>query len=355
MIIYYIVMISMLLLAVTDKWIGSTNINQSSDNKIQKGTAFLMTLILALVAGLRYNVGTDYSNYYASYLSFKTLPLKLNDEPGIKVIARVAAIIYDDPGTMMFLAAVITVTLMVVTILRNSEMPWLSVMLYILLCCWHGCFNGVRQYLAAAVLFAGHYFIKEKRLGCWCLLVFLASMFHITAVIGIVFYFFPKIQISFKQIIISTICIFIGMKAYDAIFSFIGFLKDDTLDFTGVGSGYLTNSINPIRIIVAWVPVVFFWAFNRYYNKKDEKFKFYMNMSFLHAVFMTVAFNSTYLGRIGIYTGVYNTLAWPLLLKKLESKSQKILIILMLILYFFYWRTEASGPTLSNFQWIFQR
>lgn len=66
MIIYYIVMISMLLLAVTDKWIGSTNINQSSDNKIQKGTAFLMTLILALVAGLRYNVGTDYSNYYAS-------------------------------------------------------------------------------------------------------------------------------------------------------------------------------------------------------------------------------------------------------------------------------------------------
>ena len=50
MIIYYIVMISMLLLAVTDKWIGSTNINQSSDNKIQKGTAFLMTLILALVA-----------------------------------------------------------------------------------------------------------------------------------------------------------------------------------------------------------------------------------------------------------------------------------------------------------------
>ena len=49
---------------------------------------------------------------------------------------------------------------------------------------------------------------------------------------------------------------------------------------------------------------------------------------------MTVAMNSTYLGRIGIYTGVYNTLTWPFLIKKVEPRSRKILILIMLFFYF---------------------
>ena len=80
-----------------------------------------------------------------------------------------------------------------------------------------------------------------------------------------------------------------------------------------------------------------------------------MNMSILHAILMTVAMNSTYLGRIGIYTGIYNTITWPLLVKVLEPKTKRLIIFVMLILYFIYWRTEASGPALINFNWIFQR
>ena len=355
MLVYYIVITSMLLLAGIDMQTKHTRSNVVEYRKPRKWVAFLMVTILALVAGLRYNVGTDYYNYYASYNFFKTASLELNDEPGIKIIARIASVFYDDPGTMMFLAAVITVVLMTVTIIRNSEMYWLSIMLYIFLCCWHGCFNGVRQYLAAAILFAGHFFIKEKKFGWWCGVVFLASMCHITAVVGIIFYFFPKTKISVKQLILSLFFIYVGLQVYDRIFDFIGFLKSDTFDFSGVGSGYLTNSISPFRIAVAWIPVIFFWFFNKYYNREDEKFKFYMNMSLLHAVFMTVAINSTYLGRIGIYTGVYNTLTWPLLIKRVEPRSQKLLVVLMLILYFLYWRTEAIGPTLVNFRWLFQR
>lgn len=353
--VYYVVIISMIVLSGIDLLISAKENKVAGYRKSKKWIAFLMIIILVLVAGLRYNVGTDYQSYYSGYDFFKTAPVVLNDEPGIRIIARISSIIYDDPGTMMFLAAGITVILMTTTIIKNSETYCLSMLLYIFLCCWHGCFNGVRQYLAAAVLFAGHFFIKEKRLGWWCAIVFLASMFHITAVIGIVFYFFPRTEISFKQIVLSIGGIYIGLQIYDKIFDLIGFLKDDALDFTGVGSGYLTNSISIFRIIVAWVPVIFFWVFAKYYDKKDENFRFYMNMTFLHAIFMTVAMNSAYLGRVGIYTGVYNTLTWPLLLKKVEYRSRNFLIIIMLVFYFLYWRTEAIGPTLAHFQWLFQR
>ncbi len=353
--VYYMVIVSMILLVAIDMKIKENGSAILADSKPHRLVVFAMISILALVAGLRYNVGTDYSNYYNSYNYFKVESLALNDEPGIKVIARIAKIIYDDPGTMMFLAAVITVLLMSVTIVRNSEKYWLSIMLYIFLGCWHGCFNGVRQYLAAAILFAGHFLIKEKKFSWWCVVVFCASMCHITAVVGILFYFFPKLKISVKQVLLSILIISIGLKVYDRIFNFIGFLKSDTFDFKGVGSGYLTNSINPFRIIVAWIPVIFFWLFNKYYDKEDGKFKFYMNMSLLHAVLMTAAINSTYLGRVGVYTGVYNTLVWPLLIKKVEPRSRKLMILIMLFFYFLYWRTEASGPTLANFQWLFQR
>lgn len=353
--VYYLLILNMFLLFGVNYQINVRHTGSSKQQLIQNGIKILVVSILALVAGLRYNVGTDYYNYYISYEFFKTSPLVLNDEPGIKIIARIASYIFDEPATMMFLAAVITVVLMTVTIIQNSDIYWISIILYIFLGCWHGCFNGVRQYLAAAILFAGHHLIKEKNFFKWCVIVFFASMFHITAIVGILFYFFSKTKISIKQVVISFIVIYFGIQAYDLVFNFIGFLKSETFDFEGVGAGYLTNSINLFRILVAWVPVLFFWIFNKYYDKENDKFRFYMNMTFLHAILMTAAMNSTYLGRVGIYTGIYNTLTWPLLIDKVESRSKKILIGIMMIFYFLYWRTEAMGPSLNNFQWIFQR
>lgn len=317
--------------------------------------AFLMIAILVLVAGLRYGVGTDYFAYYRGYEQYKGEALSILDEPGIRVLARISSVVYDDPAMMMFLAAAITVILMTVTIVRNSEMYWFSLLLYIFLGCWHGCFNGVRQYLAAAVLFAGHCFIKERKLLKWLVIVLIAAMFHITAVIGIVFYLYAQIKVSYKNIILSALAAFVGINLYDRIFGMIGFLKNDTFDFVGVGAGYLTNGINPLRIMVAWVPVVFFLLFRKYYATENRRTGFYLNMTILHAVLMTTAMNSTYLGRVGIYTGIYNTITWPVLLGKVERRSRSVLIVLMILFYMAYWYEEASGETLVNFYWIFQR
>jgi hypothetical protein len=177
-------------------------------------------------------------------------------------------------------------------------------------------------------------------------------MFHITAVIAVLFYFWGNQKISGKQVWISGLVILIGSTAYDRIFAMIGFLKGDELD---TSLSYITNSINPFRILVAWVPVVFFVVFRQCFDSNDEKVAFYFNMSLLNAILMTVAMNSTYLGRVGIYTGVYNTITWPILLKPCNKQSKQILVFFMLILYFLYWRTEATGVWLSNFRWVFQK
>lgn len=337
--------------------LNGTNVVSLENRGLTKNKmiVFFMIAVLVLVAGLRYGVGTDYFAYYKGYEQYKLEQLSPLEEPGIRIIARVSGVIYDDPATMMFLAAAITVILMTVTIVRNSDVYWLSLLLYIFLGCWHGCFNGVRQYLAASILFAGHCFIKERKLLQWLMIVIVAAMFHITAVIGVIFYFYAHIKINYKNLILSVLAAFIGINLYDRIFGMIGFLKSDTLDFVGEGAGYLTNSINPLRIAVAWVPVIFYLLFRKYYATGNKRTAFYLNMTILHAVLMTTAMNSTYLGRVGIYTGIYNTITWPILLEKVERRSRSVLIILMILFYMAYWYEEASGETLVNFYWIFQR
>lgn len=348
--VYFGVVISLLVLIVLNG--EGKNVSLSKPRKI---TMLLISIFLATVAGLRYGVGTDYFGYYKRYELLKSSPMLFYDEPAINIIARVASYIFDDPATMMFLAAFITVVLITKTIYKNSDIYALSILLYIFMGYWHGCFNGVRQYLATAILFAGHSYIKERKFGKWCLVVCMASLCHITAVIGIFFYFYPQIKISMKNILVSTCVAFVGMNLYDYIFDMIEFLKNDTLDLTGQGASYLTNSINPLRIAVAWIPVIFFMFFRKYYDKNDDKFHFYMNMTILHAIFMTTAIKSTYLGRIEIYTGLYNTITWPLLLRKVEPSSKKIMVLFMLIGYAIYWCFEISGESLVDFQWIFLR
>lgn len=356
MIIYFLLIIFLIICFIANDYIvyqSETNFSQMS--MPTKGISFIIISVLVLIAGLRYNVGSDFAYYYNSYEGFKLAELNIFNEPGYKIITRISEIIHDDPATPIFISAFITVTLMTVNIIYNSKIYWLSILLYIFLGDWAGCFNGIRQYLAVAILFAGHSYIKEKKFWNWLIIVFISMLFHITAVVGIVFYFYSNIELSIKNLLLSIILVFIGIKFYNHIFTLISFIKQDELILEGEAATYILNSINPLRILVSWVPVIFFMLFMKYYNKEKKELKFYMNMSILNACLMTTAINSAYLGRIGNYTSIYNAIVWPLLLEQVENRSRKILIFFMIICYMRYWLIEMSKEDLAVFMWIFQR
>ncbi len=346
MLVYYLVLVAVIFISAADN-----RLQFNMERKMSKQAFVLIALILVCVAGLRYNVGSDYYFYYNNYDFYTTSDLVLDDEPMYKLLARISAVIYKDPASLMFLCAAVTIGFMLVPIYNNSVMPLLSVMLFLFLGTWHGTFNGIRQYLAAAVLFAGHRFIKEKNFWKWCLVVLVAYLCHVTAAVAIIFYPFAQSKISVKQLFISIVLIIAGLFAYDYIFELVGFLKDDPIEF----NHYITNSIKILRIAVTWVPVVFFLIQRQRYDVEDTDFRCYFNLSLLNAVAMSVASQSAYLGRIGIYLNIYNTLAWPLLIKPLDKRNKRVTLYIMIPLYIIYWSVELSGVDLRNFTWIFER
>ena len=320
------------------------------DRKLEKSYRFFVFLtaaVLIFVAGVRYRVGTDYMSYtigYETRAEHLWQDIIEFSEPGLGFIAYISHYIYDDYATMIFIASIITVGAHVVTINKYSEDFFFSMMLYIFIGAWHGSFNGIRQYLAAAVLFLGHRYLLQRSFWKYLLVVLAAACFHLTAFVMLPVYFLVREKIDIKTI---SLVLLTG----DVLFEIMGFIKGrDQSEYE-----YMTTDVNIFRILVAFAPLLLM-VFARKRFLTDTENAFYVIMLVINAVFLFATSGSAYLARIGIYTDVYATLAFPKLLKVFQKRDRNVLKFIILALYGLYWFYEVwSRDSLNHFRWIFSR
>ena len=317
---------------------------------VTKFFLFLTTFVLIFVAGSRYYVGTDYGAYYKGLTTFAPRlkeAVKSFDEPGLPFLATVVLWFTNDGAWFIMTCAALTIGLFMITIFKNTESYIMSAMLFTLIV-WNGTFNGVRQYLASAILFCGHRYIFEKKLIKWLLVVLLASCFHISAVVMVVLYFLLRNKIRIRNVLLLALGTFIVSANYDKIFSFIGLLKDSEI---GV-SDYMVNSVSALRILVSCAPAI---AVLFIYIQKDANAEetFYINSLIIHGAAMVAASNSTYLARIGIYSSPFVCVALPRLFHLKNNVSEMLMRIGIVLLYGIFFYVEVSkSSALNNFRFI---
>jgi hypothetical protein len=363
MVVYYITIITTFLTSLLAQSLANEKIrNNPIDGQaslINKNSffVFLTFAILTLVAGFRWRVGTDYVQYSRNYdryiLEIREAIISFN-EPGINILAKVSSWIYDDYATMFFLAAFITIGLTVKTISKYSTMFTLSILLYIFIGSWHGSFNGVRQFLACAVIFAGHRYIFNREFIKYLFVVLIASAFHISALIMIMLYFTPKIRLKIKHWIFILIGIFVVLYSYEFVFQFVGNFRYDG-DQLLETSDYAQRQVSIVRIMVSFAPLLLFFTITSKKNLSNEDL-FYINLLFINAAVSLATFNSAYLARFAIYTNIFTTLALPRLLIVNDKNLSFLLRYLIIILYGLFWYIDVrDSSSLYNFQWIFNR
>ena len=220
----------------------------------------LAAAVLIFVAGFRYYVGADFANYFKTYeyrasIFFETL--KSLDEPGYFFLCWLVVLFKGNGVTVIFISAAITVILFMRTIYKNTNCLFTAILLFIFIGCWHGSFNGIRQYLAAAIIFAGIRYLKERKFWKYALVVFIAFLFHASAIVMIFAYFIAYNRIDFKNIVILIIGCIIVLASFDRILSFAGFVLDQEFqDSWLVGDTYITRSVNIFRVLVAISPAI---------------------------------------------------------------------------------------------------
>lgn len=357
MLVYYITIFVVMLAALYAE--SQYRIAHNDMQSIGKLSAYnlgvcLTAVVLIGVAGLRWKVGTDYGNYMLSYARRKSawlISVVTFDEPGIGILAKLGSLFFDDYAVMFFLVSLVTIGLYIWSISKCTDYFAFSVMLYIFAGCWHNSFNGIRQYAAAAIIFAGHKCIYRKQFKKYLLVIILAMLFHKTACVMLPVYFIANKKINIKTISVLLLGSFIIRYSYDYLFDVVSFMKGSEQR----GYAYMQSDVNIWRIAVAIAPLILSGVIYMK-TKPNQETEFYVCMAIINAVFMLGTAGSAYLARVGIYTEAFLTLYYPNMIKFFHKDSKKLFIIIVLFFYAMYWYHEVSvRDSLNNFQWIFNR
>lgn len=314
----------------------------------------LSALMLIGVAAIRWHVGADYWDYERGFKTRVSTPLSslgLFDEPGLNILAKTGALFKDDPAMMFGLASVITIGLIVWTFYRSTEAFAAAILLFFLTSNWQNTFNGVRQSLAVAILFAGHNLIVRRSFKKYLLIVLLASLFHVSAIIFIALYWMPRKRLTLFQMSMLMIFSLIGLSAYDLVAS----IGDEVRGSGYTGGEYFVREINPIRLAVASGPILIYSAFSNKDALKSRDF-LYVNIIFLNLAILIMSLNSAYIARYGLYTGVYVCLGIPAIINMENRSLRRLLYFATFSLYLIFWYYETtSNVNLLNFRTLWDR
>lgn len=315
---------------------------------------FSSGFVLLMVAGLRYQVGTDYAAYQSNYTDYLNADISLLGQPVLTAVAKLSAFIYNDYATWFFLMSFITLVPILITIKNRSINIGFSLLLFVLLGSWHTSFNIVKQSAAMAIIFAGYPFLIDRKFFKWLLICFLATMIHVSALFMIPIYFVATPKVSYIRVIVFILIGVVILMVYDQLFLIMESLKSDSGGAISSESDLATTEVNSLRILVSLAPFIFFLL--KKYDFKNEEFCVLFNLSLINAVLNIASSQSIYLNRIVIYTNVYNLMFYPYLVRPFGKNGRMLMYATIFVLYLVYWSYDLyKCSDTVNYQWIFNR
>lgn len=324
---------------------------QSASTKL---CLLLVIAILTLMAGFRYHVGTDYSAYEAMYYTMESHTLQwtdLNEEPVALLISKISSLFGWGPQGFFMLFSVFTIVPVLISSYNEDWDYVLITLLLIFTCWWHGTFNGIRQYLAAAVIYCSRKNIKERKIVPYALACIAAYLCHKSSIVLFFLYFLPAKEVKTVRVLLVIIASLILSRSTEFLFNVVGFLNSREF----IANEYATTTVSFFRTLVGCVPAMLA-LYEASTNELDDDQIFYVYMLVAHATIRVMTSNSAYLARLGIYTGAFVPMGLSKIMRSTSDSNQKVIRYIALILYFFYWHYEVSGSTtISEYEWFFGR
>ena len=216
---------------------------------------------------------------------------------------------------------------------KYSEDYVFSIFLFIAMKYYNGwMMNGLRQFVAACIIFAATPLLIKKKIIPTVLIVILAMTIHNSAMmmipIVLVIWFEPWKKGILISFIVFVVALFIFVNTTDMLSEEI--LKND-------------DGANPIRVVISAIPVVIaFVGRKKIESANNPLINICVNMSvFTMLIYFVATFtNGVGTGRLPIYTGLFNLILIPYLAKNVFdekiSKNIKVFFVLFYTAFFFY-------------------
>ena len=243
--------------------------------------------------------------------------------------------------------ALLYVGAVVIVIKSESEHPVLSFVMFFALSFFGFSLSGLRQTMAMAFTTLAYFPLKKRKPIKFVLLVFLATLFHTSAIIFLLIYPIARRKLGWLQVGIFAfaVVLFIGFEG--TVRATIATMFEDSYL-----SGYATKEIG--LSISGFIIQAVIFAFSVFYYKDAVKryrnINALYNLSFAGLLFQLFSMMIAEMFRVSMYFSVFNIV---LLTKAVNCErdfkiriAEKIILPIIFLIYFF-----RSGIPAYRFFW----
>lgn len=327
----------------------SVTVNTESDIIRETQTFFFIigTAIFVYVTGQRFAYGDTYTYMKSFSETTVTVSDVLNNfqfgEEQLFLLIKVfiKQYISTDPRVFIEIVSFITIVPILYFYFNYSGDLKFAFLLFVLSGCWEHTLNGLRQYLACAIMLMALPLLYKRKWYIYVPVAILVAQIHTSAYIFIVVYFIADKPAWGKFTKILLIIGLFLLVTYPVTGSFINRLFVESTEY---GEKYntsdFTNNVNMFRLAVMSVPVIV-----SFINRKNMigKYKYYdvvFNMSLLCALCTLIGMFSAVYARLNLYFELFNIvlLVWNVndMVKQEKYRWIKNVCIFCFIVYFIY-------------------
>lgn len=332
-------------------------LNNSSKYILTKIFAFLSFVPLTAIMAFRYDVGTDYMSYYRFFYS---MPKYV--ESGYRFLNDCIKSFSNNPQSVFIVSAVIICGCYIYMIYKESVSPVYSILLFVLCKDYFIAMNGMRQYIATAIMILALTYIKEKKIFQSLSFLVIAFLFHKSVIIFVPLYILYIIEIPPLVSGIAIISTFsLSFVIRDFVFPILARL--------GFYDNYFMSTFANTNENFKWIETLIFLCFfillaYDYRNVKSCKELKLLYSGIVLGLLITSlsAVMPTNFTRLTWYMNPLIVIYLPLAIKKLdlkisETSVNKLISAAILIAYAMVtaWQINYGNQTVLPYQTIWSR
>lgn len=342
-------------------------------NSMKNGMAWGF-LLITIVGAIHYDYGNDYMSYYNLYREITSYTFDLYDvlngyyysEPGWAILCWLFKPI---GGFFMMVAFLNIVQNLIVyqTINKYVEKSWwpLAIAIYLFSSNYYLLsFSMMRQELVMIIFMGIWPLISQRRWVISIMVLLICSFIHTSSIILVPFAFWGFIPMKNAKYVgiayfLLLILLWRTQNTLNDIFNSIIGLSED---FSGYADSYDEGNTSlkiGVGFVVNMIPFVLslFFLFSKK-NSISENSKQLVALSAISFLVAPFAQIIQMISRVGIYFGIYNIIAIPLIYKNVSNKNLRLVllsmyIVIMIYSYLNFFESPVWRKAYSDYKTIF--
>lgn len=329
-------------------------INGITERRYGKLAAVIMVLPIIYWAGTRGDVadtGAYRTGFESTVASFSEIPRILSGDgkdKGFSVLNVLLKMFIGNRDVIYFLIiAAVCVLCVTYTYQKYSSSFAISIFLFVVSTdAYQWLFNGMRQFIAAAVLFGCMGLILKKKYVPLIIIILILSTVHASALLMLPCIFIVQGKTWNKKTMFFLIAIIIIILFTDRFTDILEDMLSNT-QYDGVTEQFAyDDGTNLLRVLVYSLPTGLALFCKKRIDALDSPIiNLCVNMSIISmGIYIVSMFTSgIYIGRLPIYFSLYNYILLPWEIDQLFTKRSAVLLkILMVIFYLAYCYYQMS-------------